>query len=64
MAWHRPGDKSLSRPMMVILWRIYVLLNLNELKWPEDAFYQVGLFTIAYWKELSFQEAPKLRIGD
>ena len=33
MAWCRPGDKSLSEPMMVSLltWRIYASLGLNEL---------------------------------
>ena len=36
MAWRRPGDKPLSVPMMVSLWRIYASLGLNELsaqKW-------------------------------
>ena len=34
MAWRRPGDKSLSEPMMVSLdnWRIHASLSLNELK--------------------------------
>ena len=32
MAWHRPGDKPLSAPMMVTLYRrIYESLGLNEL---------------------------------
>ena len=30
MAWRRPGDKPLSEPMIVIYWRIYALLGLNE----------------------------------
>ena len=29
LAWHRPGDKSLSEPM--IYWHIYASLGLNEL---------------------------------
>ena len=32
MAWCRPGDKPLSGPMMVIYWRIYASVSLNELK--------------------------------
>ena len=36
MAWHRPGAKPLSEPMMVIYWRIYASLGLNELRtWSE-----------------------------
>ena len=31
MGWRRPGDKPLSAPMMVSLWRIYASLGLNEL---------------------------------
>ena len=31
MAWHRPGDKPLSEPMLFFL-RIYASLSLNELK--------------------------------
>ena len=37
MAWHRPGDKSLSGPMLGKSWRIYASLGLNELTfdiWP------------------------------
>ena len=30
MAWRRPGDKPLSEAMMVY-WRIYASLGLNEL---------------------------------
>ena len=30
MAWRRPGDKPLSEPM-IVYWRIYALLGLNEL---------------------------------
>ena len=30
MAWHRPGDEPLSEPMMIIHWRIYASLGLNE----------------------------------
>ena len=33
MAWHRPGDKPLSEPMMVsLLTYIYAYLSLNEIK--------------------------------
>ena len=32
MAWHRPGDKPLSEPMMVVYWRKYAFLGLNELR--------------------------------
>ena len=33
MAWHRPGDKPLSEPMLVIdHWCIYASLGLNELR--------------------------------
>ena len=31
MAWRRPGNKPLSEAMMVIYWRIYESLGLNEL---------------------------------
>ena len=31
MAWHWPGDKPLSKPMMLIYWCIYVSFGLNEL---------------------------------
>ena len=31
MAWHWPGDKPLSEPMMVSHWHIYASLGLNEL---------------------------------
>ena len=31
MAWHRPGDKPLSEPMMLIYQRIYGSPGLNEL---------------------------------
>ena len=31
MAWRRPGDKPLSEPM-IVYWRIYVSLGLNELR--------------------------------
>ena len=32
MAWHRPGDKPLSEPMMVsLLAHIYASLGLNQL---------------------------------
>ena len=31
MAWHRPGDKPLSEPMMIILLAHYASLDLNEL---------------------------------
>ena len=31
MAWRRPGDKSLSEPVMLVYWRIYASLGLNEL---------------------------------
>ena len=40
MAWRRPGDKPLSEPMLVIYWRIYSSLGLNELK-HLYTFYQV-----------------------
>ena len=33
MAWRRPGDKPLFEPMLLIYWRIYASLGLNELKW-------------------------------
>ena len=32
MAWRRRGDKPLSEPMMVNLWRIYASFGLNELR--------------------------------
>ena len=32
IAWHRPGDKPLSQPMLVIYWRIYTSLGLNDLR--------------------------------
>ena len=35
MAWRWPGDKSFSEPMMLVYWRIYASLGLNELK-PKD----------------------------
>ena len=31
MAWRRLGDKPWSEPMMVLYWRIYASLGLNEL---------------------------------
>ena len=31
MAWHQPGDKPLTEPVMVILWCICASLGLNEL---------------------------------
>ena len=31
MAWRRTGDKPLSEPM-IVYWRIYASLGLNELK--------------------------------
>ena len=30
MAWRRPGDKPLPEPM-IVYWRLYVSLGLNEL---------------------------------
>ena len=33
MAWCRQGDKPLSEPMILIYWRIYASLGLNELTW-------------------------------
>ena len=39
MAWRRPGDKSLSEPLMVVYRRIYASRGLNELtKLPETGF--------------------------
>ena len=32
MAWCRPGDKPLSEPMIILYWRIYASLGLNELR--------------------------------
>ena len=31
MAWCQPGDKPLPEPMMLVFWRIYASLGLNEL---------------------------------
>ena len=33
MAWRRSGDKPLSEPM-IVYWRIYASLGLNELRYP------------------------------
>ena len=30
MAWRQPGDKPLSEQMMLVYWRIYASLGLNE----------------------------------
>ena len=40
MAWRRPGDKPLSEPMMLVYWRIYASLCLNELKPCESSLCQ------------------------
>ena len=31
MAWRRPGNKPLSEAVMLVYWRIYASLGLNEL---------------------------------
>ena len=60
MAWHRQGDKPLSKPIKVVYWRIYAPLGLNELRHLENyptTLYFLMRATFVLWRATQIQQS-------